>query len=138
VDARGNTGTNPGSGAGAPIYNLGDGLVASSNADLWDGNLANLIGFDENGNPRTTLVWTGTVPTGVGTTNLQLGQPNAAAGWNGITTSGWTDFTASNSSQVYSVYGLSDVLVAIPEPGTAGLLALGLAALAGLGRSRSA
>jgi len=47
VDARDNTGTNPGAGTGVEIYLLNNTLLASNNLDLWDGSVANSLNVNE-------------------------------------------------------------------------------------------
>lgn len=67
VAARDNTNTNPTS-VDVPIYNLAGQLIATSNADLWGGNLSASISYDEHGAPPLpgyTQVWTGTGSTGI-------------------------------------------------------------------------
>jgi len=65
--AKTNTGTDPAVTNGVPIYNLGGLIVATNNADLWDGTIANPINVNEYGGgpvaqrggvPHYT-VWTG-------------------------------------------------------------------------------
>lgn len=75
VSARDNTGTNPLSdGAGVAIYAVDGTLVATGNAGLWSGALANDITMTETLGPVApsfpqfglpdTFVWTGTAPDG--------------------------------------------------------------------------
>ena len=46
----------------APIYNTNGDLIATGEADLWDGSIAIPVGYDEFGNavPVGTKVWSGT------------------------------------------------------------------------------
>ncbi len=48
IDARDNTGTNPAS-TGVPIYTLAGVRIANNNADLWDGEVHNIINLTELG-----------------------------------------------------------------------------------------
>lgn len=60
VDAQDNTGTNlTTDGAGVSIYHLNDQIVATGNADLWDGSIANLIRSETGGFDAAPVVWTG-------------------------------------------------------------------------------
>jgi len=133
VDARDNTGTNPGvDGVGVPIY-LVDGitLVASNNADLWDGTVDHIINQDEYGNtkshwPFTGTYWDGTLCTGKpdagggGLDNLagQVGQGNGGAVDQWI----WRAWTMDPAATELPLYAMSEV---IPEPATICLLGLG-------------
>jgi hypothetical protein len=67
VDARDNTGTAPTSPDDVPIYLLNDTLLASGNADLWDGTIANPFAITETGTGLGTgqPVWTGSTDQGV-------------------------------------------------------------------------
>ena len=49
-----------------PLYNTHGDLIATDQADLWDGSIQNPVEYDEHGNPVTgsTLVWTGTMSNG--------------------------------------------------------------------------
>lgn len=62
--ARDNTGTDPVSAIGVPIYRLDDTRLANDNADLWDGFIAVPINVDENGDQVDSKVWTGTAVSG--------------------------------------------------------------------------
>lgn len=50
---------------GVPIYTVLGNLIASDNADLWDGLIDSPINIDQNGGVRDTRVYTGTDATGV-------------------------------------------------------------------------
>ena len=64
INALVNTGTNS---VGVPIYLVdGTSLVASDNADLWDGELLSTIDLDEFGMTISSFVWTGTSSDGTG------------------------------------------------------------------------
>jgi len=65
VDARDNTGTNPGVSTGVPIFLLNDTKIADDNAELWVGGIAPLLAL-----PKPLLEvffiigWAGTVHSG--------------------------------------------------------------------------
>lgn len=136
VDARDNTSTNTTIEFGVPMYNLGDALLASSNADLWDGNLDVPIEFNEFGAVQPGLgVWTGTNLDGLRHDTNYLGSAGSAqVGFPSVTDGGWLALGSSLVGTSKNVYAISDVLVAVPEPSTAALLTLGLVALAGCRR----
>lgn len=136
-DARDNTGTNPSAHAGVPIYNLAGARLAISNADLWDGALENPVAVDENGNPTTADVWTGTGIFGQETFNVEgLGTSVVTAGKVTLSTSSWIrGATLSNTGQSLSIYAISQVLtVAVPEYSSFGMMGLCLVLAAGFRR----
>ena len=162
VTAKANTGTDPGGGAGVPIFNLAGELVATGNADLWDGSIANAIDVTElgtgpadQGNGDDFLVWTGA--TNVGNANndwslisptggwIYYGHADATDGtWVGDLggESGW-DANANTNSQM-PIYAMSGTLTwtgggptdDIPEPATMALLGLAVCGLGGYVRRR--
>ncbi|TRU33398.1 MAG: PEP-CTERM sorting domain-containing protein [Microcystis aeruginosa Ma_MB_F_20061100_S20] len=135
VAARDNTGTNPSSGTGVPIYLIDGNRVANNNADLWDGSIQtqiNRTASDQGG--ISSNVWTGSNTDGSIGTNLG----------GGFTGSGQTGNSAANDSTwIFSgfaglgpdslrLYGISSVLtvptpaVTVPEPSSLlGLITLG-------------
>lgn len=142
VDAKTNTDTDPATGAGVPIYNLAGQLVASGNADLWDGTLANPINRDQFGNVVNQAVFTGTAPGGTGLADRQLGGgPNGFYVQHGIanlTHSGWTSIDWAGTLAPLHYYGISDVIgiQAVPIPGAFWLLGSALLGFFGLRRKR--
>ena len=142
VAARDNTGTNPDvDGVGVPIY-LVDGttLVASNNADLWDGTIAHSIDQDENGGAGYAHLWVfsgtnldGTSADGSGSTygpfgleiggNVQQGKGSDLNQWIGTIPG---SYIGDPAATVLPMYAMSEV---IPEPATICLLALGGLAL---------
>lgn len=136
VDARDNTGTNPeGDGVGVPIFLLNGTLLANDNLDFWDGSVLVPLNIDEGGAViQRSFVFTGTNSSGVGRGLLALG---AGVGSDvGIGNTAFADTRWVQSADYpwfldRPMYAVSDVLVVVPEPGTAGLLAMGLLALGG-------
>lgn len=134
IDARDNTGTNPSSSMGVPIYNLDGELVASSNADLWDQMIANPIMYDQHGAPPpqgNQLVWTGTEPSGIADEPVGTNFPSWGQG--DLTGRDWvfSSYGTYGAEREFLLYGMSGVLTVVPEPSTVALAALGaIAALA--------
>ncbi len=140
IDARDNTMTNPSlNGTGVPIFLLNDTKLADNNTDLWDGTIDTVFGITESGLPVPLFdsVWTGSRQDGSGAAQSSLGSPLCIAASSGCTAgrtffftdSQWIDSDLLDARQVNAVYALSAPLTAIPEPGTATLLALGLVAV---------
>jgi hypothetical protein len=118
------TGTSPLQAAGVPIYNLGGGLVAANNADLWDGAIIRAIFVDELGTIQNTRVWTGTTPDGFAN-GLGLGQPLGTFGQSTSTDASWIDAPIfENAVDAHSLYGISNTLTVLPEPGAMPLTCL--------------
>ena len=135
VDARNNTGTNPlVDGVGVPIFLLNDTLLARDNFDLWDGSILVPLMIDESGaTNQQSYVWTGTTSSGTAHA-WALGSENPVIGLNEFVTSGWIDAATYFSFLQEPAYAVSDVLVVIPEPGTAVLIGIGLFGMASLPR----
>jgi hypothetical protein len=137
VDARDNTHTNRdrSSDPDLSIYNLAGDLIASTKQDLWDGSIGTAILYDEHGSvPSESYVWTGTQFQGLGVsgpvvgamgypTEVRLGHSNASD-------LDWIQGDSANWTSSFPLYAMSGVLIAIPEPDTAVLLAMGFAGLA--------
>ncbi len=130
-----NTGTNPSVSAGVPIYNTHGLPVASSNADLWDGSLANPINYDEQETLLSGfLAWTGTYPVfgaaqaypfGNGplfTDQVYVGAAATDVEW--AATRWEPRFNGNETTNRYQLYGMSGVLTVVPEPGTSALAVL--------------
>ena len=136
VAARDNTSTNPGvDGTGVPIFLLDDTLLATGNADLWDGSITNPLRIDQTGTlvvggGSASFVWTGSNVSGTQAGfNLNLGNGTPFHGNITSTSSGWIAANNLSSLNSFHLYAISSTLTVIPEPGTAALLALGLIAL---------
>lgn len=133
VPARDNTGTNPFDPLhdDVPIY-LVDGTtkVADGNADLWDGDIDNIINKLADGNVSPGHLWVGTGTKSDGTPAGgiipgpgPLGSPEVQQG-NGGNPNEWIyqEFYVSDPTTSLPFYAMSEV---IPEPATMCLLALG-------------
>jgi len=130
VDARDNTGTNPAS-MGVPIYNLAGQLVATSNADLWDGSIANAIFYNQHGEPPPPglqIVWTGTRTTGIA--DHPMGTEFPSWGEGDYSDNEWVfaSYGSYGSEREFLLYGMSGVLTVVPEPATIVPAALAAAA----------
>jgi hypothetical protein len=135
--ARTNTGTDPTSSMGVPVYNLEGELVAVSNADLWDGTIsADLICDEHGGYPPegyTSAIWTGTIwngePPGNDVNNeFPLGTAAPAWGQSNLKTDEWiySSHGSYMASKELPMYALSGVLTVVPEPSSLALSALAL------------
>jgi len=122
-----------------PIYRLDGALVATNNADLWDGSIAVGISITESGNSLTTYTWTGTTGDGTRWADHRLGSgtgwvlegysmgTNAPLGDRWVYGQGWMGDVGNlgGAATPGSLYALSGVLIV---PGgvvtNCGLLAL--------------
>ncbi len=149
VDARTNTGTDPNTGSGVPIFLLDGSKLADNNADLWDGSIDVDLSVTEGGvgGGHTLEVWTGTAPdgtahapsilgdrTGLGTTEFP------STGFSIRSDASWVDHGLGFHEDALSLYGISSVLSVpasvVPEPGTFTMFAFGVAMLMGAGGYR--
>jgi hypothetical protein len=134
VDARDNTGTNPNVSAGVPIY-LVDGVtkVADDNADLWDGDIDNIINQIAAGGATPGHLWAytggsslqdGTKADGINNAGGPLGTTGEVVQGNGgdPTTWAWRMWTSDPGTTSLPLYAISSI---IPEPATMLLLGLG-------------
>ncbi len=122
---------------GLPIYNTQGVEVASAATGLWAPNLSliNPVGFDQYGNPSTSLVWTGTAAGGINNGGYSLGgsQHQSTAGQTNLDV--WPEWfsTASLNTDVYAepLYAVSSELtIPTPEPSTMVLACLAATGLA--------
>jgi hypothetical protein len=120
INAALHTDTNPAISAGVPIYNLAGQLVASGNADLWDGTLAHGIATDQSGNLVNQKVFTGTAADGTALAGFELGSNTSRVqyGQADLANSGWTSIDWGGSLAGLHLYGISDPITVVPEPST--------------------
>ena len=134
VDARDNTGTNPtlSEPNEVPVY-LVDGTtrIADNYADLWDGSLDAPLNIDQFGRRADTKVATGTREDGTAWPIFYLGRFYYGGWVEGVSawTSGW--WVSSNTVLTWGpehFYAMSDLLTVVPEPTSATLVGLAIAA----------
>ena len=108
----------------APIFNLGGVPVATGNADLWDGALANPVHFTERGaTPALLPVWTGTNWNGVRSGDWFLADGGwVRYGFPHTTDSTWVaalgpPYEDLHRSDPRPYYAISDILT-VPEGGS--------------------
>ena len=124
IDARDNTGTNPFVSTGVPIFRTDDVMVATSNADFWDGNLIAPISATEDGATVNDLVWTGSDFDGVEAA-FSLGVGSSTQGLSSAATSDWIEWGLGNlGGTALPFYGVSEVLTVVPEPSSLILLSM--------------
>jgi len=145
-----NTGLNPASAGTVYYFNTRGDVVAMSDADLLDGVLLQPISFDENGKSRNAEVWTGSNVDGTVATGDSLGSNMVVYGNSYNINSAWADVGIAPVGQPFSLYGLSSLAtvklatqsvpagasIPISEPGSTGLIVLGLTGLACCYRGR--
>ena len=119
VDARDNTSTNPTVETGCPILLLdGTTIVANDYADLWDGEIQNIIDLTEQGALSTWWPYTGTRLDGtatagyhgpLGNTGRESSQGNSARTDQWV----WRSETAQPKEDPMQMYALSDPLAIV-------------------------
>lgn len=130
VHAHDNTGTNPASGTGVPVYRLDGTMIAADNADLWDGSIAAPVYFDQFGDESTSPfvtflgdrgVWVGASTDGTYASFRALGQGSCCkfVGVSSASSSDWIQLPG-NFQWTFSlpVYAMSAV-IRIPTTPTA-------------------
>jgi hypothetical protein len=140
VDAIANIGTTT-----SPIYLLDGTLFATSTADMFDSSVLAPLLITESGAPLPSAppyyyhVWTGTSVHGTADAH-PLGTPTPRSAWAGHTTGTWISYQNSGAgSALFSMFAISSELTvsAVPEPATASLLFLGIAAILAARRLRT-
>ncbi|MCA9258609.1 MAG: PEP-CTERM sorting domain-containing protein [Planctomycetales bacterium] len=97
-----------------PIYNLAGQLVASGDADLWDGTLSALLNYNEFGQLNNVDAWTGTLASGEKDPVYHLGS-EAAASWCGrpsFSDGRWTAFITPFADSFLSIFAISEPIIA--------------------------
>lgn len=111
-----------------PIYNTAGELIAANGNDFYSSTHLASMAFDQFGDPRTTGVWTGMLANGNPANYLDAVRPATTYGLNSQLNQGWAAQADSfNNMEERALYGLSETLVAIPEPSTLVMAACGLA-----------
>jgi hypothetical protein len=149
VDARDNTGTSPssvaGGSVGVPIYLVNDTKLADSNDDLWDGSIDLPLNINENGDPYSDFVFTGTFfdgwvqepPRPLGFNGGAGEGPSAWIGNANSSAGAWMiGGTEEDQARLLPFYAMSEVLTAVPEPGSIILMSIGAIGLNGFGGRR--
>jgi hypothetical protein len=114
-------------GVTGPVYNLGGQQVASGSPDMFDGTLSAPIGFDQHGDFRPKLVWTGSTPQGTGDGH-ELGNPFPNMGFISEIDGDWigihNEVFAGHEgvAGLYSISGPLLVPTPVPEPNAISLM----------------
>ena|GEM_PF-1166213 len=124
VDARDNTATNPTvNGPGHAIFLLdGSTVVANNYADLWDGEIQNIINLTEQGAISTHWPFTGTYTDGTSVTGKptsfsplgggnEVNQGNSANAAHWV----WRTWTSAPATEYLQMYALSDPLIIVGQ-----------------------
>ena len=102
----------------APVYQFESLQVASGFADLWDGEIAESVRFDQFGNVPDWEAWTGSGTDGFGLAGQELGSIGGTTSWGAsfARNSEWINAGNSNSSASgFAIYALSEKLT-VPAP----------------------
>jgi len=106
----------------APIYRLDGVLVATNNADLWDGAISNGISITETGGiagaSSSWYVWTGATTNGGRASDWFLGDTGGGNVYYGIPTasnSTWVSNLGENKTTAHRFYAMSGTLTAPPK-----------------------
>ena len=118
---------------GVPVYLASGTLVTPSDtvAGLWSGSLqAPINEFLTNPVFFNTSVWTGTLPNGTGAGSFTLGSGSefgSTPGSSNKVNAEWVETGAVPSNVRNNMYGISQVLTAVPEPSTYAMALAGIA-----------
>ncbi len=130
VNAQDNTGAVATDISPISVFNTAGQLLATSMADLWDGNLLREVFFNENGGAEVANTWTGTDE--FGNTTCPLGSISCAGiryGSSAELDANWISDHIASSSLPLALYGLSDEAViahTVPEGSTIAFVAIGM------------
>ena len=119
-----------------PLYNTRGDLIATGEADLWDGAIANPVGYDEFGGEvvEDAQVWTGTNTLGYEEVDTCVNWTNPSSfdrGQTGIATeaNNWLSITEITCNCTARLYGVSPAITYVPEPSTLVLLLAALVSI---------
>ena len=118
---------------GVPVYTASGTQITPSDTatGLWSGSLlAPINQFLTSPFSYDTGVWTGTLQNGSAAGSFTLGSGSelgSIPGLSGKTTAEWVSTGAVPSSFTNNMYGISQVLTAVPEPSTYAMALAGLA-----------
>jgi hypothetical protein len=115
IDARDNTNTNPTIALGMPLFRLDGSLVSSDYLELWSGSLRQSISINQFGSILSTIVWTGTSPSG--RADRPLGDKTTMRGISSQVSTLWineNDYKGSN--EINRLYAISSPISSVPEP----------------------
>lgn len=118
---------------GVPVYTASGTRITPSDTGtgLWSGSLlAPINQFLTSPFPYNTGVWTGTLPNGSAAGSFTLGSNSgfgSTPGMSSKTNSEWVETGATPSGFTNNMYGISQVLTAVPEPSTYAMALAGLA-----------
>jgi hypothetical protein len=131
----------------APVYLVDGTLVTTSTTStgLWSGSISNPIDEDISGmgvHTGSTGVWTGTNTNGSASANHLGDFFGVIIGASTVTNGTWVNngvWPSDNTSGVFHMYGISQVLTAVPEPSSlalAGTAEIGVVAFVSCRRRR--
>lgn len=118
---------------GVPVYLASGTLVTPSDtlSGLWSESLlAPINEFLTAPDSFDTSVWTGTLPNGSSAGSFTLGSDSEFGSIPGLSSKSnaeWVETGATPSSFSNNMYGISQVLTAVPEPSTSALVLAGIA-----------